>query len=256
MGEIKTESVIIQREMGAGGKSTFRKYGELVVGRPGLLSFLKYELIVLTCATVPGALGLFLRARLYPLLLKRCGRGVVFGQNVTLRHPHKIEIGDGTLIDDNCLLDAKGQDNEGIRIGHGVYLGRNSILSCKNGDIVLEDNVNIGFNAEVFSGNRVKIGHDTLVAAYCYFIGGDHRADAVDTAVLHQGSTARGIDVGAGSWFGAAVKVLDGVKIGARCVVGAGAVVTKDLPEASVAVGVPARVVRQRQAPAAAGNGK
>ena len=57
---------------------------------------------------VPGALGLALRKTLYPLLLGACGRNVVFGQNVVLRHPHKIRIGDNVVIDDNCLLDAKG----------------------------------------------------------------------------------------------------------------------------------------------------
>ena len=244
---INTESVIVQRELGAEGKSAFRKYSELVVGKTGLMSFLGYELVMMCCMSIPGAFGLFLRSKLYPLLLKRCGHGVFFGRNVTLRHPHKIEVGDNTIIDDNCLLDAKGRSNSGIRIGNGVFVGRNSILSCKNGDIVLEDNVNIGFNSEVFSGSNVTLGHDTLVAAYCYFIGGDHDADAMDKAVLHQGSTSRGIQVGANGWFGAGVKVLDGVKTGEHCVVGAGAVVTGDVPPYSISAGVPARVIRDRR---------
>ena len=102
------------------------------------------------------ALGLWLRQVFYPLLLKRCGRNVAFGTNVVLRHPHKIEIDDNVIIDDNCLLDAKGRTNAGIHIGAGTYIGRNSILSCKNGDIVLGRNVNIGFNCDVFSGSRVE----------------------------------------------------------------------------------------------------
>ena len=53
--------------------------------------------------------GLVLRKRLYPWLLGSCGRNVVFGQNVVLRHPHKIHIGSNVVIDDNCLLDAKGR---------------------------------------------------------------------------------------------------------------------------------------------------
>ena len=80
----------------------------------------------------------FLRGKLYPLILGRVGRNVVFGANVTLRHPHKIAIGDNVVIDDQCCLDAKGTDNRGIVIGNGVFVGRNTILSCKNGDIVLE----------------------------------------------------------------------------------------------------------------------
>ena len=92
---------------------------------------------------------------------------MVFGQNVVLRHPHKIRIGDNVVVDDNCLIDAKGDANAGIMIGSGVFVGRNTILSCKNGDIIVGDGANIGFNCEVFSASRVSIGRDTLLAAYC-----------------------------------------------------------------------------------------
>jgi hypothetical protein len=111
------------------------KYSALVVGRPGLGALLKYELLVQLSQAVPGALGLFLRKTLYRHLLGSCGRNVVFGHNVVLRHPHKIHIADDVVVDDQCLLDAKGDANAGIRIGSGVFIGRNSILSCKNGDI-------------------------------------------------------------------------------------------------------------------------
>lgn len=240
------ESVRIQQEMASGRKSPLDLYSDLIVGKRGLLAILKYELINLICANLTGVLGLIVRRKLYPLLLKKCGRGVCFGKNVVLRHPNKIEIADGVIIDDNCLIDAKGRTNTGIQIGEGVFVGRNSILSCKNGDIVLGRKVNIGFNSEVFSGSRVEIGDNTLVAAYCYFVGGDHEASAVDRAVNEQGSSSRGITVAPGCWFGAAVKVLDGVSIGENAIIGAGAVVTKDVPANTVSVGIPARVIKQR----------
>lgn len=222
------------------------RYRELVVGRPGTGALLKYELVVLLSSWVPGALGLVLRRLLYPRLLGGVGRGTVFGQNVTLRHPHKITLGERVIVDDNCLLDAKGRDNEGIRIGHRVFIGRNSILSCKDGDIVLEDGVNIGFNCEIFSGSRVRVGRDGLLAAYCYLIGGGHAFQNVEQTVQEQRAVSRGIELGSNVWLGAGVKVLDGVTVGADTVVGAGAVVTGDLPPRSVAAGVPARVVRER----------
>src|SRR5690242_9130266 len=142
------------------------KYAALVVGKTDLLSLIEYELIVTFTQSLPGALGLAVRKALYPMLLGSCGRNVVFGQNVVLRHPHKIHIADNVVIDDNCLLDAKGDANAGIRIGRRVFIGRNSILSCKNGDIDIADGANIGFNCEVFSASRVEIGAGTLVAAY------------------------------------------------------------------------------------------
>ncbi len=109
---------------------------------------------------IAGALGFALRKTLFPWLLGACGRNVIFGQNVVLRHPHKIRIGDNVVIDDNCLLDAKGDSNRGITIGSGVFVGRNTILSCKNGDIELADGANIGFNCEIFSASRVRIGRE------------------------------------------------------------------------------------------------
>lgn len=244
---MKTESVIIQREIAAESKSKLERYSDLIIGRRGLWALLKYELIILFCSHVPGLFGLWLRSKLYPCLLGKCGRNVVFGSNIVLRHPHKIEIGDTVIIDDNCLLDAKGWDNAGIRIGNGVFLGRNTILSCKNGDIELGDRVNIGFNCEVFSGSRVVLGADTLVAAYCYFIGGDHDPQDIDASVTEQPSRSCGITIGEKCWFGAGVKVLDGLAVGNKCIVGAGAVVNHDIPDYKIAVGIPARVARDRR---------
>ena len=246
---MKTESVRIQQEISKAGRSKMASYQDLIVGRRGFWPMLKYELVIFFCSAVPGALGLFLRGLFYPSLLGACGKNVNFGANVVLRHPHKIRIGDNVIIDDNCLLDAKGRDNGGISIGSGVFIGRNSILSCKNGDIVLHDRVNIGFNSEVFSGSRVEIGSDTLVAAYCYFVGGDHAADDAEAALTEQGSRSRGIAVGPNGWFGAGAIVLDGTKVGANAIVGAGAVVTKDVPDYAVAVGMPAKQIRDRRQP-------
>lgn len=228
------------------GRSPRDKYVSLVVGRPGLGALLKYELVVSLAQARAGALGLALRKQLYPWLLGTCGRNVIFGQNVVLRHPHKIHIGSNVVIDDNCLLDAKGESNRGIRIGDGVFVGRNSILSCKDGDIELRDGANIGFNCEVFSASRVTIGAGVLMAAYSYVIGGDHDFSDPGKSVLDQARTSSGVIIGDGAWLGAGAKILDGVTVGSGAVIGAGAVVREAVPDQAVAVGVPARVVSSR----------
>jgi acetyltransferase-like isoleucine patch superfamily enzyme len=233
----------VQEQLFAAGKSARTKYAELVIGRPGLGALLKYELVVTLAQPRAGALGLVLRRALYPWLLGSCGRNVVFGQNVVLRHPHKIHIGSNVVIDDNCLIDAKGESNRGIRIGDGVFIGRNSILSCKNGDIELGDGANIGFNCEVFSASRVTIGRAVLMAAYGYVIGGDHDFSDPAKAVLAQPRTSAGVVIGDGVWMGAGAKILDGVEIGALAVIGAAAVVRENVPASAIAVGMPARVV-------------
>ena len=228
-------------------RSAWEKYADLVVGRPGWAALFQHELVVLVSQSVPGALGLALRKMLYPALLGACGRNVIFGQNVVLRHPHKIRIGDNVVIDDNCLLDAKGSGNRGITIGSGVFIGRNTILSCKNGDITLGDGANIGFNCELFSASDVTIGRDTLLAAYCYIIGGDHDFSDPSRAVVEQARKSAGVQVGAGAWLGAGAKVLDGVTVGDRAIVGASAVVRESIPDGAIAVGIPARIVGQRE---------
>ncbi len=228
--------------------SSRAKYAELVIGRSGLASLLKYELVVATAQSRAGALGLVLRKVLYPWLLGSCGRNVMFGQNVVLRHPHKIHIGSNVVIDDNCLIDAKGDSNRGIRIGNGVFIGRNSILSCKNGDIDVADRANIGFNCELFSASQVSVGPSALLAAYTYVIGGSHEFSDPSVPVLAQGRTSSGVTIGEGAWTGAGAKILDGVTVGAHAIIGAGAVVRESVPPGAIAVGVPARVVSTRTA--------
>jgi acetyltransferase-like isoleucine patch superfamily enzyme len=227
-------------------RSSRQKYAALVVGRPGLGALLQYELVATLTQSWPGALGLVLRKTFYPLLLGSCGRNVIFGQNVVLRHPHKIHIGSDVVVDDNCLLDAKGSSNRGIRISDGVFIGRNTILSCKNGDIELGDHANIGFNCELFSASRVTVGSGALLAAYTYVIGGDHDFSDPSKPVLDQPRTSAGVTIGPGAWIGAGAKILDGVTVGHHAVIGAGAVVRADVPAHAVAVGVPARIVSSR----------
>jgi len=238
--------IAIQEELRSPAKTALRKYQDLVVGSRSLFRLALYEAVVLFTSWVPGALGLVLRRVAYPWLLGSIGRNVTFGHGVVLRHPHKVRLGDDVVVDDLVVLDAKGTSNQGIRVGNGVFLGRGTILSCKDGDIVLGDHVNIGFQSEIFSGSSVRVGRHGLFAAYTYLVGGGHDFDRVGVPVLDQGRTSRGIVLGENVWLGTGTKVLDGVTIGRDVVVGANAVVTEDLPDGAVAVGIPARVLRRK----------
>lgn len=243
---MKKEEIAIQEQMADGGGSAFRKYQRLLVGRRGLGALLLYELMAVVSGW-PGAAGIWLRGVVYRWILGACGHGVVFGRYVVLRHPHKIRLGDNVVIDDFCMLDAKGHCNDGIRVGNGVFLGRNSILSCKNGSIVLEDNVNIGFNCEIVSASLVTVGADSLMAAFSYLVGAGHVYQEVDTPILDQDRCSSGIRVGKNVWIGAGVIVNDGLQIGDNAIIGAGAVVTRTVGEYAVAAGIPARVLRDRR---------
>lgn len=241
------ETVEIQKELFQEKSSALKKYQQLIIGKTGFGQLVKFELIMLIASWTPGALGLVLRKFLYPLLLGKVGKNVSFGQNVVLRHPHKIKIGDNVVIDDNVVLDAKGQDNNGIKIGDGVFIGRNTILNCKNGDIILDDNVNMGFNCQIFSASFVRLGKNALIAAYCYLIGGTHTFKSLDKSPLEQERESKGILLKENIWLGSNVQVMDGVTIGSDCIIGTSAVVNSDIPDFSIAVGIPAKVLKNRK---------
>ena len=241
----------IQKALTGEGKSKHRQYADLIIGREGFWPLIKYEAIVTTVSNLGGALGIFLRSRLYPRLLGGVGKNVFFGRNIALRHPHKIFIGDGVIIDDNCLLDAKGYENRGITLGSGCFVGRNSIIYCKNGDIELGDKVNIGVNCTLFSANQLILEANTLVAGYTYLLsGGEYDYRDLETKIIDQeGSLTRGpLRIGRDCWIGAGVTVLDGASIGKESVIGAGSVVRSPIPERSIAVGSPAKVIGPRWA--------
>ncbi len=238
----------LQKKMIDEESSASSKYSALVIGSKSLWFLLKYELIMLGCSWIPGALGYFLRKIFYPRVLKAVGRGVVFGRNVTLRHPHKISIGNNSVIDDNAVLDAKGENNRGIHIGQNVYIGRNTILSCKEGSISLNDYCNISANCSLLSETEIKLGKYCFLAGNCYLVaGGNHSFKQLDTPIMFQPSFSRGgISIDQDVWLGAGVIVLDGCRIGKGCVMGAGAVVTESIPSYSIAVGMPARRIKDR----------
>lgn len=237
----------LQRSLQASGASPLAKYQDLFVGSRSLWRLFLYETLLLASGA-PGAAGFALRKLCFRPLLGRVGRGTVFGRNVVLRHPHKIVIGENVVIDDNVVLDAKGTGNTGIVLGDGALVSRNSILSCKGGDIVVGSGSKIGINCLVHSESRVDIKADVTVAAYCYLLaGGNHEFDRLDVPVLGQPSYHKGgVSIGEGSWLAARVTVLDGVAIGRGVVVGAGAVVRDPLPDNAIAVGMPAKVSRFR----------
>jgi|GEM_PF-2450636 len=225
-----------------------RKYRDIFIGRSGLMSFLKYELITFLFSSLQGSIGFFLRKVFYPLLFKKVGKGVAFGRHLTIRHPHKIEIGDRVFIDDFVVLDAKGEQNQGIRIGDQCFIGRNTVLSCKEGDIRIDSNSSISNNCSLLSESEIRIGAYTYIAGHCYLVaGGNHGYEDLDVPILLQKSVDRGgIELAGNNWLGAGVQVLDGCRIEYGSIIGAGSTVYKSIEKNSIAVGVPAMVTKRR----------
>jgi acetyltransferase-like isoleucine patch superfamily enzyme len=231
----------------ATGGGALRAYQDLVVGSRSLGQLVAYELFAAWGAAIPGAAGLLLRSRSWPRLLAHSGRGVVWGRNVVIRHPGKMWIGDGVLVDDDCYFDAKGCDVGEFRIGDGVIVSRGCIVSGKDGPLTIGPRVNIGAGCTLYASHRLEIGADCMLAADCYIGGGRYDPyGRIDVPLARQQLPRHGVVIEDDCWLGAGVVVVDGVRIGRGSVVGAGAVVTRDLEPFAIAAGVPAAVIGHR----------
>ncbi len=241
----------LHEQLSDSSKSAFARYQALALGSNSIWYLIKYELIMLFSSWVPGALGLVLRKTLYPLILGKVGRDVVFGQGVAIRHGEKIQIGSGVIIDDGAVLDAKGGSNQGIKIGENTIISRNAVLSCKNGDIEIGAGCTVGISTLVHAmeGSNISIGNKVLIGAFGYFIGsGPYGTDSLELPFKEQGMFPQGgISIADNVWFGSNVQVLDGVSIGTGSIVGASTVVNKDIADFDVVAGVPMKLIKNRQ---------
>lgn len=138
-----------------------------------------------------------------------------------------IEIGDNTTILSNCRLAVYGKSKRAnIKIGNNCYIGFGfSALASSKGNIIIGDNVLFASNVLITNENH-GINPD------------------VDIPYMDQQLTSKDVSIGNGCWIGEKVCILPGVSIGDKCIVGAGAVVTKSVTNYSIVVGNPARVIK------------
>ena len=232
-----------------GRGSLLERYQQKVLGNNQLFSLLKYELATVLLGNLSGAVGYLLRKRFYRPLFRELGSGVILGKGLVLRHPNKITLGQGVAIDDYSLLDASGAGEAKITLKDNVIVSRNCVIQGKTGSVEIGEKTDIGCNTIISSGAGILIGNSVLIAGNCYIGGGRYLANRLDIPMMEQGVYSKGpVEIGDDVWIGTGATVLDGVRIGRGCIVGAGAVVTKDMPDYAVAVGVPARVTGMRQA--------
>lgn len=226
--------------------SALQKYRLLTVGDVGMASFIYYELVTWLLGSRGGALGILLRKKLYRRLFKSCGRNIIIGRNCTIRHPSKISLGDNVVIDDNCVLDARGCDEEGMVLDDDVMINRNCALQSKGGDIKIGKGVSIGADNHLVSWGGIYIGDGAITAGGCSISAGTYKMDDFSTPISsRQPYTDGPVVIGENVWLATHVVVLDAVEIGRNSVISAGAVVSTSIGDKAVAHGNPAKIVFQ-----------
>ena len=135
-----------------------------------------------------------------------------------------------------------------ISFGSEVSIGKSAFFSAEGGSIHIGSRVafNSGVHINASVGGKIRLGNDILVGPNVVMRTANHRFDNSKKPIKQQGHTIGDIIVENNVWLAANVIVLSGVRIGEGSVIGAGSVVTKDVPPMSVAIGIPAKVVRSR----------
>ena len=160
--------------------------------------------------------------------------GVVVGKGV--------RIGSGSEVSLGPAAARRGV----IELGNFTHLEYGVLIHPYGGRVALGRNVFIGPYTVIYGHGGVEIDDDTLISMHCRILSSNHTVAPVGTDIRSQPDISLPTRIGRDVWLGAGVTVLGGVIIGDGCVIGAGAVVTKNLPPNSIAIGVPAQVMRHR----------
>ena len=164
-----------------------------------------------------------LRRALLRALARAFGHGVQVSQGVTFHHPETFSIGNGVFIGDQAVI--QGRFDGRCSIGDHAWIGPQSYFDAR--DLVIEEYVGWGPGAKV--------------------LGSMHTALPTDVPIIQTDLKIRPVRIGAWADIGVNAVVLPGVTVGKGAIVGAGAVVTKDVPAFAVVAGVPAKVLRWRE---------
>jgi acetyltransferase-like isoleucine patch superfamily enzyme len=160
-----------------------------------------------------------------------------------------LHLGQGCYIDALVVI-WSGRGGGIVELAPDVHIHRGTLVEVDNGGSISISEytyIQAHCNLYAYAGN-IRIGSHVLIAPKCGLFSYQHRTDDPTKAMHRQGFVSKGdIVVEDDVWLGTGAKVMDGIRIGRGAIVGAGAVVTHDVPPYTVVAGVPARVIRKRR---------
>jgi acetyltransferase-like isoleucine patch superfamily enzyme len=164
-----------------------------------------------------------IRRVIFRAMCRTVGHALQVGPGVVMKHPETMELGDSVFIGAQTMI--QGRYDGTCRIGNHVWIGPHAYFDARN--LILEDYVGWGPGAKV--------------------LGSSHTGEPIDVPIIATELSIKPVVIGYGADIGTNATILPGVHVGAHSIVGAGAVVTVDVPEYAVVAGVPARVIRRRK---------
>lgn len=147
-----------------------------------------------------------------------------------------------------CFTGKKVFVGDNVAIAPGAWIRANPILNGDDLELRIEDGCNIGRFNEIYATKSIILEKNVLLAERIYISDNLHGYSNPDIPIMHQPIMQnKTVRIGEGSWIGSGVAVL-GAHIGKHCIIGSNAVVTHDIPDYSVAVGIPAKVIKRYDA--------
>ncbi len=189
-----------------------------------------------------------LRLEYYRTKFKSMGENVYIGKGVTIVNPEFISVGNNVEIKNDVTLIARGEGGitlaDGVRIQERVYLDTERV---NTGYINVGKNVYIGTGTTLFGHMGLEIGDDCLLAQNIQLTPYSHIFDDPNSIIYSQGGHCKKVTIGRDVYIGMRAAIMYSGDIGEGSVIGAGSVVVKPIPPYSVAVGCPAKVIKERK---------
>jgi acetyltransferase-like isoleucine patch superfamily enzyme len=215
-------------------------------------SFPRYvieQLIMIAVGWIPTVVGIGLRSVLYRWIMNLDGSPAI-ENGVRIVYASNVSLGRGVYLDNGVYLHALPA---GITIGEATFIMHHSMLHVFNFRNLPKAGISIGQNCFIGEFNVIRgqggvtIGDGVYTGPMVKIVAVNHVFDDPHRPIREQGITAQGIVIEDDVWLGAGATVVDGVTIGRGSIIGAGAVVTTDIPPYSIAVGIPAKPVKDRR---------
>jgi len=136
-----------------------------------------------------------------------------------------------------------------VRLGRWSWIGHGTKIRAHEGEVHIGAKSVVGQECTISAFQHVAIGRECIIADRVMMIDFDHGMVEVERPIRHQGIYKRDVDVGHNAWIGYGACILRGAQVGHNSVIGTNSVVTADVPDNAVMGGVPARLIRMREAP-------